>query len=140
MAKTRHKENMHLINQELIFFLCDLIAREKNRVSNLHLVWSHGWTTKEAKALCMVWGVVSWVDLELSVLSWSGVVSWVGLEWCHGLVWSGVMGWSGVVSWVGLEWCHELVWSGVMGWSGVVSWVGLEWCHGLVWSGVMGWS
>ena len=46
------------------------------------------------------------------------------------------MGGSGVVSWVDLEWCHGLVWSGVMGWSGVVSWVGLEWCHGLVWSRV----
>ena len=44
------------------------------------VVWSHGWTTKEAKTLCKVLGVVSWVDLELSVSSWSGVVSWVGLE------------------------------------------------------------
>ena len=24
----------------------------------------------------------------------SGVVSWVGMEWCHGLIWSGLMGWS----------------------------------------------
>ena len=43
------------------------------------------------------------------------LVSWVALEWCLGLVWSGVMGWSGVGSWVCLVWCHGLVWSGVMG-------------------------
>ena len=27
-------------------------------------VWSHGWTTKEAKALCKVCGVVSWLDYQ----------------------------------------------------------------------------
>ena len=64
MARAGHKENMHLINQELLFFLCDLVAREKNKFSNLHVVWSHGWTTKEAKALCKVCGVVSWLDYQ----------------------------------------------------------------------------
>ena len=64
MARTRHKENMHLINQELLFFLCDLVAREKKKVSNLHVLWSQVWTTKEAKALYKVCGVVSWFDYQ----------------------------------------------------------------------------
>ena len=46
--------------------------------------WSHGWTTKEAKALFKVQG-----GCHGSIWSF---LSRVGLEWFHGLVWSGVMG------------------------------------------------
>ena len=53
------------------------MAREKNKVSNLNVVWSHGWTTKEAKALCKVCGVVSWLDYQGSQSSVQGL--WCGL-------------------------------------------------------------
>ena len=46
------------------------------------VVWSHGWTTKEDKALCMVCGVVSWLDYQedKALCKVCVVVSWLDYQ------------------------------------------------------------